>query len=550
MTKKLDKLNLVKGQKWERKDPIENLGIPTPELIKDAIKEGKNELAKDLVDYYYFWETKFVRDTNVDLVGGFPSYWMENYGEDNIYDVYKTLLSRAMGRREPRPPKRHDAPPVDELATPFDYAVHHALMMVRPHRMGKMDGTEGFVINEYEDRWEILWDPCYTGGRMRRGDPISGAPPYTSAPYNYYVTKVPHTWTAGKVGLTGYCIHCYIMHALQDIEATGGYLGQWVVAYPENPWDPCPYIAYKDIDWIPEKYYTQLGKVKPKVTSPNPVPKNSKLMRTIHSHNLGPFWRIKDGEQWIHVVPRIKTAIDNGDKAKATKLVDTMWAETANHHSWYPLTWNWQWIDFIVENYGYNELYHALRSIYSPMEPPLVAKDVKLTKDDIPGALERAQKAAAWGRGDMSGPEQEGSVKMIDEKDRIVMELNPCGSGGRAIMKIDKVDDIRRAAGKEVFATERMLLRNPMTEPPFSMGVTKEAHPVCWNKVGIPSICTRCCVHFEIDAYTRTGYLTTVIDRPANATDPSCRWYFYKELDDVPEKYYNEIGAVKPKPQK
>ena len=56
MSERLDKLNLVKGYKWERMDPLDNIGVPTYALIKDAIEEGKNDLARDLIDYVYFWE--------------------------------------------------------------------------------------------------------------------------------------------------------------------------------------------------------------------------------------------------------------------------------------------------------------------------------------------------------------------------------------------------------------------------------------------------------------------------------------------------------------
>ena len=70
MSERLDKVNLVKGQQWERQDPLDNVGVSTHVLIKDAIQEGKNQLAKDLIDYFYFWETKIVKDTNVDLGNG------------------------------------------------------------------------------------------------------------------------------------------------------------------------------------------------------------------------------------------------------------------------------------------------------------------------------------------------------------------------------------------------------------------------------------------------------------------------------------------------
>ena len=129
------------------------------------------------------------------------------------------------------------------------------------------------------------------------------------------------------------------------------------------------------------------------------------------------------------------------------------------------------------------------------------------------------------------------------------MELDPCGSGGRGLMRIDKLDPIREATAKELLLTSQ-LKRGPLTEPPWNYKVTTEAHPVAWGKVGVPHVCMRCCVHFEMAAVARTGYLTTVIERPADANDPSCRWFFYKDLDAVPEEYYTRIGARKPARQR
>ncbi|MFH1032408.1 MAG: hypothetical protein V1767_07615 [Chloroflexota bacterium] len=547
MSKRLDKVKLVKGFKWERQDDLDNQGVPTYDLVKDAIKEGKTDIAKDLLDYLYFWEIKFVRDSNIDIVGGFPQFWMTRYGEEQLFDVYWELLCRQRGVASwPVPPVglKH------RQMTGFDYAMEHAIWMVRPHRMGRLDGTGGFVLEEYEDRYEVVWDPCYTGGRTRRGDPIASMPPHTAPPFNYATNKVPHPWTWGKTGVTGYCIHCTLLHELMDVAQTDGYLGQWVSGYPENPWDPCRYITYKNVDWIPEKYYTRLGKTKPKPKAPIPKFKDvTKPIKVTHSHELGPFWKVTDGEHWMNFVPRIKKALDEGKKAKALKLVDMLRAETALWHARYPIRWNWSWIDLVIERFGYDEVHYALRSLYSRMEPPLAPDEPKLTKDQIPSAEVRAKKAAAWGRGDLSGPNSEGSVKIIDEPDRIVMELNPCGSVGRNLLPMDKVDDLTAEIIKELVLPAGPAYsgpRGPLTEAPFNYKVTTKAHPIGWGKVGIPNLCTRCCVQFEMDAVARTGYLTTVIERPENATDPNCRWFFYKNLDDIPEKYYTRIGMKKP----
>lgn len=162
MSARLDNLKLVKGFKWDRQDALDNQEVPTYELIKDAIRENKLDLARDLIDYVYFWELKFVRDAGVDLVGGFPQYIMTNYGEEGLYPIYRMLLLRQRGLSD------WPVPPIGmHQMTALDYAMQHALWMVRPHRMGRNDGTGGFVLEEYDDRWEVIWDPCYTGGRTK-----------------------------------------------------------------------------------------------------------------------------------------------------------------------------------------------------------------------------------------------------------------------------------------------------------------------------------------------------------------------------------------------
>ena len=144
MSKQLDKVKLVKGRKWERRDPPDNIGVSTYALVKDAIQEGKNELAKDLVDYLWDWEIKFVYDVNNDLCGGIPSFWMTNYGEDTLYEPYREMLYRYRGQTGPVPPiKKRDM-------SPYEFAMEdHVWRMVRLHRMGKNEGVGGFVINEY-----------------------------------------------------------------------------------------------------------------------------------------------------------------------------------------------------------------------------------------------------------------------------------------------------------------------------------------------------------------------------------------------------------------
>ncbi len=204
----------------------------------------------------------------------------------------------------------------------------------------------------------------------------------------------------------------------------------------------------------------------------------------------------------------------------------------------------------MVEEHGYNELYHCLRSIPSLMEPTLPPDSPRLTKSTLPSIEERVRKAALWGRGDRGGPD-ESSVRIIDEGDKYVMELDPCGSVGRSLTTRDTIAEHKKAVMDSLDMTYYFKLPiKPLTGPPQNLKTTTQAHPVAWNKVGVPHGCIRCGIHFEHAALARNGYLTTVIERPANSTEPNCRWLFYKDVDDIPEKYYERIGATKPKRQK
>jgi len=537
MSKQLDKVKLVKGRKWERQDPLDNIGVSTYSLIKDAIKEGKNDLASDLAEYLYFQELKFQKDANLDLVGGFPQFFMANYGEADLYNLYKRMMMRVTGV------DKWPVPPIGlRDIDSYKWAMNYAARMVRPHRMGREDGAGGFTMEEYDDRWEILWEPCYSGGRTRRGDPISNTPAHTAPPYNYYTNKVQHDWSWGKTGVTGYCLHCAVLHELMDIEQTGGYMQQWVVGYNDNPWDPCRYVVYKDLDWIPEECYTRLGKTKPKVKSKKPAPKNPKLLKVMHSDELGP--------RYMNALRRFRKAMCAGDKEDALKAVDQLDGEMWLWSVAYPLTWTWGWSDMLVEQHGYNELYHCLRSIPSWMEPPLPPDTPRLTKATLPSVEERVRRAALWGRADRCGSD-ESSVRIVDEGDKYVMELTPCGSVGRNLTLKDSIEPHRKAVMDDLDMSYYFKLPiKPFTGPPQNLKSTTKAHDVAWNKIGVPHACTRCCVHFEHGALARNGYLTTIIERPTNNTDPNCRWLFYKDVDDIPEKYYERIGATKPKRQK
>ena len=518
MSERLDKVKLVKDANghWERRDSLDNIGISTFVLIKDAILEGRNQLAKDLVDYLFIPEVKLLNNSDSDWLWGWSSFALNNYGEDSVTEAWNRTLAISARGRGGRRGGPMGAPP--EASAEDRLIKGYALMTWKDHRMGKYDGRDGFTVREYEDRLELVWDPCSSGGRMMRGDNIVNTPSRMGQPYNLAVTQVPHDWSWNKAGICLYCCHCAILHGQMDVDRTG-YVG-WTIDPPtaENPKKACIWTAYKNSDDAPEEYYKSLGRNKPPRKTPYVKPKNpNKLIRTIHSDEYGGY-----------PYNNVKKAIDAGDKEEALKQLEVISQRTGQHVM--GLTrWVWAWADYIVEKYGYNELYHAWRTVDYARVPRRAVGTPKPTKETIPVAEERIRKAALWWRSGRSGPSAEGSVNIIEEPDRFVLEMHPCGLGGWN------------------------RLTNPLNgltsaiEPPASMGVTTEPVDIAWGKTGVPHYCTRCCVQEEVRAIADTGYLTTVVEWDRNPH--WCHWYFYKDLYKIPETFYTRIGAKKPAPQ-
>jgi hypothetical protein len=121
-----------------------------------------------------------------------------------------------------------------------------------------------------------------------------------------------------------------------------------------------------------------------------------------------------------------------------------------------------------------------------------------------PSVEESLQRLAETHRGYFS------NITITEEKDKYVMRLDPCGTGGR----------LRRSK---------------------TLATTTKAHPWSWGKSGVCLYCTHCCLMWEIIPIEVRGYpvkITTYSDRPE---DP-CIHLFYKRPELIPEEYFRMIG--------
>ena len=87
--------------------------------------------------------------------------------------------------------------------------------LVGPDRHGDID------LEEFDDRLELRFDPCGSGGRQLRGDEIEGTGSRVLAPYEFGVTQEPHPWAWNEIGVCYYCAHCNLALSTLPAERWG-----------------------------------------------------------------------------------------------------------------------------------------------------------------------------------------------------------------------------------------------------------------------------------------------------------------------------------------
>lgn len=136
-----------------------------------------------------------------------------------------------------------DALPPSELA--LGLAEH-----LRQHFTGK--GRRGEVqITEEPDRFRLVFDPCGSGGAIRRRGQTGSLRVLPQAS--------PSTW--GRAGeVPPYCAHC-AHNEVESIERRGFPL--WVTEFDPDPAAPCGWTVFKDAAAIPDEYFVRVGKRRP-----------------------------------------------------------------------------------------------------------------------------------------------------------------------------------------------------------------------------------------------------------------------------------------------
>jgi hypothetical protein len=202
---------------------------------------------------------RHLHDTDVDRLTGLFDIVVRRFGETAIGDMYEGwLIGDWFNKRYVRFDVSRQ--PWQEA---FDLLVYLTFESMHGHLAGP--GRQGSItFEEHADRVVFSFDPCGSGGRTVRGEPLDGTPPRDEPPYGFAVLEEAHTFTGGKKGVCTYCAHCCILTEKLPIERFG-YPVRVVdpPLWPAGRNDPCRWTIYRTPEAVPEEVYARVGARKP-----------------------------------------------------------------------------------------------------------------------------------------------------------------------------------------------------------------------------------------------------------------------------------------------
>lgn len=208
-------------RKIRQDDPLE-LAIPTWNLVSKAIKETKAKEALDLLEYCQ--EENLRNNDSLTSFTDMLLTYIAGFGEE---EVLKILRQR-----------------YHPFTIKFLSAVHNVEETLQMCTEGQRSHHGEFTITEEPDRYVARYDPCGTGGRLRRTRPVG-------------TTKKAYPWSWGRVGVPYYCCHCCLIWEILATEIRGYPIR--ITLSGEKPEDPCIHLFYKKPELIPEEYFTRVG---------------------------------------------------------------------------------------------------------------------------------------------------------------------------------------------------------------------------------------------------------------------------------------------------
>jgi hypothetical protein len=122
------------------------------------------------------------------------------------------------------------------------------------------------IVEDQVDRYLVAFDPCGSGGVLRRGDPETGRAVHPLTEHG--TNQNAHLWTWQKTDVHWYCSHCAIAMEWLPARKRGYLLRPLDHTLDHNA--PCPWYIYKDDSQIRQYHYPRTGSINP-ATAEQPI---------------------------------------------------------------------------------------------------------------------------------------------------------------------------------------------------------------------------------------------------------------------------------------
>ncbi len=204
-------------------------------------------------------------DRDVDWCCALLDLVVVRCGEAAVPDIWDSILWPLFNSRY----ERFDIDKADWETESLPTLLYVALEAMRGYLSTPDRDGAPLEFVEHEDRWVVRFDPCGSGGRAMRGEPIEDAASRMEEPFNFRVIEGAYDWTDVKEGICVYCNHCQVLMEHWPMDRFGYPLR--VVDPPTYPAsDPvsgrsskCQWTMYKDPTAAPPEVYERAGRTKP-----------------------------------------------------------------------------------------------------------------------------------------------------------------------------------------------------------------------------------------------------------------------------------------------
>jgi hypothetical protein len=211
---------------------------------------------------------------------------------------------------------------------------------------------------------------------------------------------------------------------------------------------------------------------------------------------------------------RALAACADGDPLAARQATELMRVRYATLHDAL-VAWIQELLSELARREGDEAVLGEVERAYERLWRPRYAAWDEMT------ALERLQLSVEGMRGHLSGPGRRGDVGILEEPDRFVMVLDPCGSCG--VLRRGDPDSGR---------------------PPHRCAGTTGAHPWSWSRTGVGWYAVHSAIVMEY-IWMRDGRPPL---RPLEGCDRDgpCRWFIYKDPRCTRPEHYERQGFGAP----